>query len=646
MQHLSLTQTGRIAGTAEYLPPEAYRSGYQPGIKGDIYALGIILHELLTGSPPRGAWRAVSQQRRTDIRVDEALQKALAPDPAQRWSSVAEMSAALAEIERTRPRYSGTPLINPAIRTADAVWTSLGLLILFTLFGVILRLTRADIPWPIDLVGKHTLRTGGYQALFFLLLALAPLAIWQIIRLHRFRAIPLREALPSPFGLRLGHARLAAVLVLGAQLLCLVIPAIMLTAISLDAGNYWLKPGDPAWRRGLLVTKWGSDQLLSPWSWPEKNTRYWLKEYHGIPGDPLARQIDYLEFHPGIEPWTLTAAATTIALALLITCATAIVRWWPHRRARSLTLCATSLAIAVWIFWPEKKAPTLTAEQQQERDNLRRRDDPNLYIVLSDKVIRTLYSDPPPTREDIEKKVMLYYPNEVGFRDRGRIKKREVLELLAAEADEARRANRHATIVSFERFPTGNVNPGTATFRNRMSLLVFCEPPNREASGHWINLEHRAVVAPNESTICILDELHESLHLYWAIPRELPASEATAWARDFVAALTTLPSPGTEDPLTRLLTPSGYMSNDDGRLVLKEARQLNRLEHIALLRASPLWDSSKTRPTLAGPPAPAEHLPGARRRLTFPVLDANGLTEWQADLVFQEGRWQAVTVRF
>ena len=112
--------------------------------------------------------------------------------------------------------------------------------------------------------------------------------------------MPLREALPSPFGLRLSTTRIAAALIFTTQLLCLVIPALLLTGIFFDSANDWLKPGDPAWRDGLIVTKWGSDELVDRWSWPEKNTRYWLKEYRGLPGDPLARQITSFNSAGGI----------------------------------------------------------------------------------------------------------------------------------------------------------------------------------------------------------------------------------------------------------------------------------------------------------------------------------------------------------
>jgi hypothetical protein len=346
VQHLSLTHTGLIAGTAEYLPPEAYRLEYQPGVKGDIYALGVILYELLTGSPPRGAWRPVSEQHRIDIRVDDVLHRALNPDPTGRWSGVGEMSDALAEIHHTPPRYSGAPLVTPTVRFADCAWTALGLLVLIAAIGVEMKQGLGRVPWPIDLIGPHGLRTGGAQALWWLSLALTPVAVWQIIRLIRFRAIPLREALPAPFGFRLGATRLAAGLVLGAQLLCLVIPALLLVDIFRESTTDWLRPGDPAWRAGLLVTKWESDTLLDPWSWPEKDAHYWLKEYRGLPGDPLSRQIDRIDFQPGIMPWTLCAAAAIIALALLGTGATAIVRWWPRHRARSVALSRAPRRIA------------------------------------------------------------------------------------------------------------------------------------------------------------------------------------------------------------------------------------------------------------------------------------------------------------
>ena len=646
VQHLSLTQTGLIAGTAEYLPPEAYRSGYTPGVKGDIYALGIILHELLTGSPPRGAWRAVSQQRRTDIRVDEVLQKALAPDPAHRWSSVEEIARALSEIERTPPRYSGTPLITPAIRIADCAWTVLGLLILIAAIGVEMKMGLVRIPWPIDLIGPHAQRTGGAQALWWLSLALTPVAIWQIIRLFHFRTIPLREALPAPFGLRLSTSRTAAALVFIAQLLCLILPALLLTDTFFQSTTNWLKPGNPAWRGGLLVTKWESDQLIDPWSWPEKGAHYWLKEYRGLPGDLLSRQIDRIDFYPGLMPWTLAAAGAIITLVAIVTGTIAILRWWPHRRMRAVTLLAASFAAGVWLFWPKPEALPLTEEQRRYNDHIRLRNDKALYVALSEKVFHTLYTDPAPSRQDIEKDVMIHYAGEVAFRGRGRILKSEIRLLLTEEADTARANGRTVQIVGSEPFPGGYVYMDSPYFHNRITLLVFTDPRLGEATGAWVTIEHFALPAPDEGTMYILEEKYWRDDLYSVPSRDLSPADAASWAQDFVAALTTAPASATTDPLLNLLTPYCYITNDSWRNSRDEQRVFQRPEFIAYLRAAVLGTTSKTHPTLAGPPTAAEPHSGARRRITYPIRDANGLTDWQADLVFQQGRWRAVTVSF
>jgi hypothetical protein len=175
----------------------------------------------------------------------------------------------------------------------------------------------------------------------------------------------------------------------------------LLFDVFLESTTQWLKPGDPAWRTGLIVTKWESDKLINPWSWPEKNTHYWLKEYRGLPGDPLARQLDRIDFYPGVMPWSLTGAAAIIALTLLATDTIAIVRWWPQHRARSIVLSTASLVAATWIFWPRTTAPPLTAQQKRDRDYVAHRDDKSLYTALSEQVFRTLYSDPPPDRKTI-----------------------------------------------------------------------------------------------------------------------------------------------------------------------------------------------------------------------------------------------------
>ena len=112
-----VTQTGTVLGTGEYLAPEQ-ASGKPVSPATDVYSLGVVLWELLAGDVPfvgenfvAVALRHVNEppphlrERRPDVspRLDAAVQRALAKDPAQRFPSMAafanELRICLAEPE-------------------------------------------------------------------------------------------------------------------------------------------------------------------------------------------------------------------------------------------------------------------------------------------------------------------------------------------------------------------------------------------------------------------------------------------------------------------------------------------------------------------------------------------------------------------
>src|SRR5215210_9208122 len=107
----SLTQVGLVMGTPDYLSPEQAQ-GLPLTPASDIYALGVVLYELLTGTVPFNAttpMRVVMshinappppiRQHRTDlpVAVEGLVQRALAKDPAQRFGSAGELAQALAQ---------------------------------------------------------------------------------------------------------------------------------------------------------------------------------------------------------------------------------------------------------------------------------------------------------------------------------------------------------------------------------------------------------------------------------------------------------------------------------------------------------------------------------------------------------------------
>jgi len=134
----SLTDSGGLVGTAAYLAPERV-AGAPAGPASDLYSLGVVLFESLAGRKPHEGETALALALAThmgeapslgELRPDldpalvAVVDKALAHDPADRWSSAAEMSEALRawRPRATRPDPDGGP-VPPAIVGGAAATT-------------------------------------------------------------------------------------------------------------------------------------------------------------------------------------------------------------------------------------------------------------------------------------------------------------------------------------------------------------------------------------------------------------------------------------------------------------------------------------------------------------------------------------------
>jgi len=106
-----LTGTNVIMGTADYMAPEQ-REG-QSDERADIFALGVMLYEMLTGQTPRGAFEPASRKVQLDIRIDEVVLKALQAEPERRYQHVSEMKTDVDHI-RSTPLPAPAPSIPPA----------------------------------------------------------------------------------------------------------------------------------------------------------------------------------------------------------------------------------------------------------------------------------------------------------------------------------------------------------------------------------------------------------------------------------------------------------------------------------------------------------------------------------------------------
>jgi eukaryotic-like serine/threonine-protein kinase len=186
-----VTQTGTVLGTGEYLAPEQ-ASGKQVSPATDVYSLGVVLWELLAGDVPfvgenfvAIALRHVNEpppllrERRPDVspRLEAAVDRALAKDPARRFPSMAafatELRACLSEVERdavppppaddlamtlvTPPAHAPPPAARPGPparrrRRRPLVWVLVALLVAAAAFAAVFLLGGA---------GHHSGTSGG-----------------------------------------------------------------------------------------------------------------------------------------------------------------------------------------------------------------------------------------------------------------------------------------------------------------------------------------------------------------------------------------------------------------------------------------------------------------------------------------------------
>ena len=87
----SLTQTGTALGTPQYMAPEQRDRPEQVDHRADIYSLGVVFYELLTGELPVGKFAPPSELSASDPRVDAIVRQALEKERDRRQHSAGEV---------------------------------------------------------------------------------------------------------------------------------------------------------------------------------------------------------------------------------------------------------------------------------------------------------------------------------------------------------------------------------------------------------------------------------------------------------------------------------------------------------------------------------------------------------------------------
>ncbi len=87
----TITRDEQVIGTPHYMAPEQVEKPHLVDHRTDIYSLGVVFYEMLTGELPLGRFPPPSRKVRVDVRLDEVVLHALEKEPERRYQQASVM---------------------------------------------------------------------------------------------------------------------------------------------------------------------------------------------------------------------------------------------------------------------------------------------------------------------------------------------------------------------------------------------------------------------------------------------------------------------------------------------------------------------------------------------------------------------------
>ena len=109
---LTLTATGAQLGTAAYMAPEQIEKPHDVDHRADIYSLGVVFYELLTGELPLGRFPAPSEKSGTDPRLDTIVFRTLEKERDRRFQTATDMRTEVENVAN-HPAPEPPPKVSP-----------------------------------------------------------------------------------------------------------------------------------------------------------------------------------------------------------------------------------------------------------------------------------------------------------------------------------------------------------------------------------------------------------------------------------------------------------------------------------------------------------------------------------------------------
>ena len=104
-----LTGARDVMGTPHYMAPEQVEKPQEVDHRADIYSLGVVFYEMLTGDLPLGKFDPPSHKVQIDVRLDDVVLRSLANNPDRRYQHVSEIKTEVENISATPVAAGAAP---------------------------------------------------------------------------------------------------------------------------------------------------------------------------------------------------------------------------------------------------------------------------------------------------------------------------------------------------------------------------------------------------------------------------------------------------------------------------------------------------------------------------------------------------------
>lgn len=99
----TLTAAGQVMGTPAYMAPEQHARPAEVDHRADIYSLGVVFYQMLTGQLPGQPIERPSRKVTIDVRLDAVVLRALEQQPERRYQQVSEVKTQVASLAGSPP---------------------------------------------------------------------------------------------------------------------------------------------------------------------------------------------------------------------------------------------------------------------------------------------------------------------------------------------------------------------------------------------------------------------------------------------------------------------------------------------------------------------------------------------------------------